>query len=233
MAFLTAVDPYYDPTGGYGKQGKLGNYGDAGVVPSGPNNATGGAAGVISHPSAQQLGTEYPHDPVWQQRGPHPTVDQHGGQHILEMLERIVDNSVDHTHPFHQNENWGQSHKLWEIFNWAIKNLRPNKSPAGVDATYWGAAYRGGQDGSVMDMLDGPKMYTPRGEPDTSPDAIFHAPDLAVNPRDISLDPHSVVWTYDNTYAGWNDRLLFDPSPVDPYGPNFPGLFDNQFQPSR
>jgi len=130
--------------------------------------------------------------------------------------------------PLHLFDHWGQTRKENEA-----SHFHPERMIRGVEPLFWGSAYNPSTDGSVKDMLDGPKMYTPRGEPDTSPDAIFKAPDLAVNPRDISLDNHSAVWTYDNTYAGWNDRLLFDPTPVDPYGPDLPGLFDNQFQPSR
>jgi hypothetical protein len=127
-AFITPIDQP-DPTAGYGKQGKLGNYGDAGV-PSGMNSATGGAAGVVSRPSAQELGLEYPHDPAWQQRGPRETVDQQGAQHILQRLA-MVDNpdGGDHPQPFfpgfhdifpvepHPNlSRWGGRFDIYELY---------------------------------------------------------------------------------------------------------------------
>ncbi len=199
---------------------------------------------VINTPTAQQQGLDVAHDPAWQQRGPQPTVDPLGAahglaglMHLAGMFDNMQDSrgtpnkpsgyAIDNV-PLHVESmgHLGLSRQYKELL------AHPERMINGVEPFFWGSAYNPATDSTVNDMLDGPKMYTPRGAPDTSLDAVFRTPDLSVNPREISLDNHSAVWTYDNTYAGWNDRLLFDPSPVDPYGPSIPGLFDDQFQPT-
>lgn len=221
------------------RNGLPGSLPDAGGgTSSGTSAATGGAAGVISRPTAQQQGLDVPHDSAWQQRSPHPTVDQRGNFYKASQIGHPDGPSADPTFPLNLDSKMNNQVRLRAILNWARKVITApgNQSPAGT-AGYWGAAYHESTDGSVPDMLDGPKMYTNRsylrGSPDSSYKYYPMSPAFSVHPEDLSLDPTSTYWAADFTGADPNGRLLFDPTPVSPYGPPIPNLFDPPFQPSR
>jgi hypothetical protein len=190
-AFITPIDNT-DPTAGYGKQGKLGNYGDAGVAPAAPNNATGGAAGVISRPSAQQLGTEYPHDPVWQQRGQHPTVDQQGAAHILEALSKQL-NPAPHADPHFYLEaalhNGGGHSQFHDILQDQKEILRHDPEEERIMSEY-AKAEEGKAEIAPRDLFNIPENWNnPEWVPSTFDDLWF-SPDRIDNRLPDLLDPN-------------------------------------------
>ncbi len=222
--------PGNNPMGGH-----PGNAADA-QMPMGSANSMGGADGVRTAPTAQQLGLDAAHDPVWQQRQPRQSVDPLGATHGLMQFAGQFDripggdtrgtpnnpspHAMDNV-PFLRNPAGQPRGTNWTRWSHGMSN--------GEELFFWGSSLHTDSDNPARDMMRGQGNFA---TPPRRPISIDHDFDAVNQPWRVRLND-LLFSPYPLTYNG-NPFFLSAPPPPDFLPPDTgvsPHLFDLPYWP--